>query len=472
MMPAPLHIPIADPGVPGSTKPHMLVQRLVDLSITRGGVTLASGISLDLYAGTYVEIHGANGSGKTSLLRILAQVQPPLCASMLQTLVPAFHFAQGTAFRDELSVATQLALALALYGAAHDAARVAGLLARTGLAAHASEPVGRLSQGQQRRLLLAVMIACGCPLWLIDEPFNALDQQAIALFSDALDAHLRGGGAAVIATHRPLRQVLPELAGFGAGTLLLDGKASHYSPALRCPPSTGSLPASTVSALHDWRALSWVMRREWALVTTRPQDAVWPAVFHWMVVSLFPFGLGSDPALLATVAPGVFWVSALLAILIGAPRFIEADFKHGVLDACGSAGLSLSTLATGKLLASWLLAGVPLALASLPLGLQYGLDAATLAVLFLSLLAGTLSLAALSGLYAALGLMARQAQIVICLLALPVFVPLLIFGAAAVGAVRSGLSPTAPLLVLASIAVVALLALPAATGRVLALAIE
>jgi heme exporter protein B len=474
------------------------------LTLARGHRRLADNVSFALPSGRFIELRGPNGSGKTTLLRALARA-PSAAREPIHWRVASrgFYFGHGSGFRPEIVVRTQLAVSLALYGAAANAARDQALLERFGLSRQANLTVRQLSQGQLRRLMLAVMCASGRKLWLIDEPLNALDGAAIALLQTILLEHFAQGGAVLVATHRTFEQALPALDPYCAGVLLLEAGRSRWqstqettaqsaqqstpqstdpfaspsfdattdaSPAGRSPTETSLQPQPVPlgeNTRSNWQQLRWTLNRERVLALARPQDLAWPSVFHWMVVTLFPFALGSDPMLLERAAGGVFWISALLASLMGAARLFEADFEHGMLADCQHAGLSLAWLVFGKILAGCLLIGLPLGLASIPLGLLFGVRDSGLWILGGSLCLGTVSLIAGSCLFATLGLMARQAQLVICLLAIPIFVPLLIFGTA----VLTG-DAIAPVLTLASLALLALLSVPPIAARVLTLALE
>ena len=443
---------------------------VIALPLSRGKRALAKAITFEVPVGSYVELQGPNGSGKTSLLRTLAYPTALLDPRIHRPdVADVFYFGQTSGFRPELGVSAQLALSLTLYGAPTNSRRDQALLEQFGLARLSTHRVRQLSQGQVRRLMLAVMTASGRRLWLIDEPLNALDQDAIALFESALAEHFSRGGAAVVATHRPIHLALPALSPCCAGILRLGPNSPRLEAATDQAIRSKPVPVSAEAPIgrDGWQQLLWVLRRERLLALARPQDLAWPSVFHWMVVTLFPFGLGSDPELLGRAAGGVFWISALLAVLIGATRFFDADFEHGALNDCQTAGLSLTWLVTGKILAGGLLIGLPLALSSMPLALLFGVPNHLLPILGGSLWLGVVSLVAGSCLFAALGLMARQAQVVICLLAIPVFVPLLIFGTA----VLNG-DITAPLLTLSSLALLSLVTVPIVTARVLALALE
>lgn len=452
------------------------VLELVEVPVFRGGQLLLKDVSFSLQSGRYLELQGQNGSGKTSLLRTMARIQPFSAISSSGAILQdaahtIFYFGHQSGLRPELRVEEQLALSLQMYGVILDAASSKALLKSVGLLHQVDARIRQLSHGQVRRLMLAVMARSGRTVWLIDEPLNALDVQAIAILKDVLLEHFKSGGSAVVATHRSMDDAIPEIFSYSMGKLRIEG-----TQAVLLPAPDGTLPqqppSADRSAVSGLPALAWILRRELTLMAARPQDIVWPSIFHWMVVTLFPFGLGAEPELLTRAAGGVFWVSALLATLIGATRFFDADFEHGVLNEVKTAGVSLPLLAFGKIIAGWLFVGLPLSLASLPLGLLYGLSGNTLGILFASLALGSISLAAFSCLFAALGLMARQAQIVICLLAFPVFVPLLIFGSAAITGAQTGVGVVSPLIVLGNLALLSVIALPVVTGHVLSLAVE
>ncbi|MCF8191259.1 MAG: heme exporter protein CcmB [Burkholderiales bacterium] len=446
--------------------------RLAGVRLERGSTTLAESVSFDMPNGRYIELAGPNGSGKSTLLRTLAGLQPRVSLhSRWPEPGEVFLFEQNPALRVEPTAAAHLDWALEPLGIRLSPAERSIALQRVGLERSAGKRVGQLSEGQRRRLVLALMSASQRRVWLVDEPINALDASGIQLFLELLREHLASGGIAVIATHRPLTELAPDLEPLCQAQVRLSGRAASVTQ--REPEGAGA-PLQTGAFRHSVCAhpLAWALRREIALAMASPRELVWPGVFHWMILSLIPFGVGTDPQQLARIAPGMIWVSALLVTLLSSSRHLEADFRSGILSQLAAGGFPLGSLVAGKALAHWLLFGLPMALYSIPLALVYNLDATGIGALALSLAAGTLALGALTLLFGALGLMARQAQVLVSLMSFPVFVPVLVFGVTTVSAAQAGQALDGPLLTLAGVSVLALLLVPVAARRVLDLAIE
>lgn len=168
-----------------------------DLAVARGGVRLLEGVSLALPPGRAMVLRGPNGIGKTTLLRTVAGLQPPLAGAVRaapETLVYAGH-ADG--IKATLSVAENLGFWARVFGRS-DISRALDAFA---LGPLADRPAGMLSAGQKRRLGLARLLVTGRLVWLLDEPTVSLDRDAVAMFADAVAAHLAAGGAALLATH-------------------------------------------------------------------------------------------------------------------------------------------------------------------------------------------------------------------------------------------------------------------------------
>ena len=173
------------------------------LACERGGRVLFRALDLALAPGEAALVTGPNGAGKSSLLRLLAGLLPPAAGTVAWTDgdEPDFHYVgHGDAVKPALTVSQNLAFWVRLAGRGS----VASGLEAVGLAALADLPARLLSAGQRRRLGLSRLFAAPAPLWLLDEPTAGLDNAAAAAFGRGLEAHLAGGGAAVIATHVPL----------------------------------------------------------------------------------------------------------------------------------------------------------------------------------------------------------------------------------------------------------------------------
>ena len=157
--------------------------------------------------------------------------------------------------------------------------------------------------------------------------------------------------------------------------------------------------------------------------------------FYLIIVALMPLGLGPDLALLSRIAPGILWIGLMLAALLSLPRMLETDEEDGALEILATGPLPMEAIAAAKALAHWLTTGVPLSLVALPLALMLNLDLAAYPVLAASLLTGTPAISFLGVIGAALTLKARRGGLLIALLILPLYIPTLIFGIAAMAAV-------------------------------------
>ena len=219
-------------------------------------------------------------------------------------------------------------------------------------------------------------------------------------------------------------------------------------------------------------ALSCVIRRDLTLALRRRADVLTACAFFAIVVSLFPLGLGPEPQLLRTVAPGVIWVSALLASLLTLPRLFAGDFADGTLEQMLLSPAPLGVTVAGKIFAHWLAAGLPLVLMSPLLALQYDLGQDTQIVLALSLLAGTPVLSLIGAIGGALTLGLRGGGLLLSLLVLPLYIPVLIIGAGAADTAAAGLDASAHFMLLAALLIVAAVAAPWAAGAALRVAVE
>jgi heme exporter protein B len=221
-----------------------------------------------------------------------------------------------------------------------------------------------------------------------------------------------------------------------------------------------------------FEAFRTVVARDLLLAIRRRSDIFITLFFFVIVVSLFPLGIGPELNTLRLIAPGVVWVAALLASMLALERLFAIDFADGALEQMILAPQPLSLLVLGKVLAHWLVTGLPLVLMAPLLGLQYDLSADALLVLLTSLLLGTPALSLIGAIGAALTLGLRGGGVLVSLLVLPLYIPVLIFGAGAVEATASGLGGQGHLSMLGAILILALLFAPLATSAALRISAE
>lgn len=215
-----------------------------------------------------------------------------------------------------------------------------------------------------------------------------------------------------------------------------------------------------------------VVRRDLLLAWRRRSDVFTTLAFFIIVVSLFPLGVGPEPNLLRTMAPGVLWVAALLATLLSVSRLFAADYADGTLEQMLLSTEPLTLIVLGKVIAYWLVTGLPLVLLAPVLGVQFDLPQGAIGVLCLSLLIGTPALSLLGGVGAGLTLGLRGGGVLLALLILPLYVPVLIFGAGAVSAHAIGQDAAPHLMLLGASLLAALAVSPLATAASLRISME
>ncbi len=215
-----------------------------------------------------------------------------------------------------------------------------------------------------------------------------------------------------------------------------------------------------------------ITARDLKLAMRRQADIVSVLFFFIIVASLFPLGIGPEPQLLKKLAPGVLWVGALLATMLSLPRLFAEDYRDGTLEQLVLAPQPLGLTVIGKVIAHWLVSGLPLALLAPVLGLQFDLDTDALLVLTVSLLIGTPALSGIGAIGAALTLGLRGGGVLVSLLVLPLYIPVLIFGAGAVDATVTGMGAEAHLSILGALAIAGVFFAPWATAAALRIALE
>jgi heme exporter protein B len=221
-----------------------------------------------------------------------------------------------------------------------------------------------------------------------------------------------------------------------------------------------------------FKAFLTVLKRDLTLAMRRKSDVTSTLFFFVVVVSLFPLAIGPELDTLRMIAPGIVWVAALLASMLALDHMFSVDYQDGSLEQLLLTPQPLTILVTAKIVAHWLITGLPLVLIAPLLGIQYDLSGDAINVLLVTLLAGTPALSLIGAIGAALTLGLRGGGVLVSLLVLPLTIPVLIFGAGAVEASVSGLGGEGHLSMLLAILVVSLLLAPLATAVALRISVE
>ncbi|MBV0912897.1 heme exporter protein CcmB [Anianabacter salinae] len=210
-----------------------------------------------------------------------------------------------------------------------------------------------------------------------------------------------------------------------------------------------------------------LFRRDLALATRAGGGFGLGLAFFLIVVTLVPFGVGSDTGQLAAIAPGILWLGALLSCLLSLDRLFQLDFEDGSLDLLATAPIPLEGVVAVKAAAHWVTTGLPLTLAAPVLGVLLNLSGPGAVWLVISLALGTPALSMIGAFGAALTVGLKRGGLLLSLLVLPLYIPTLIFGAEAVTRGQQGLSATTPLALMAAVTLGALALLPFAAAAAL-----
>ncbi|EHI8787379.1 cytochrome c biogenesis heme-transporting ATPase CcmA [Salmonella enterica] len=348
-----------------------------DLYCERDERTLFRGLSFTVEAGEWVQVTGGNGAGKTTLLRLLTGLARPDGGEVywqgepLRRVRDSFH-------RSLLWIGHQPGIKTRLTARENlhffhpgDGARLPEALAQAGLAGFEDVPVAQLSAGQQRRVALARLWLTRAALWVLDEPFTAIDVNGVARLTRRMAAHTAQGGMVILTTHQPL-------------------------------------PGAA--------------------------DIAGPLWFFLMVITLFPLSVGPQPQLLARIAPGIIQVAALLASLLALERLFRDDLQDGSLEQLMLLPVPLPAVVLAKVLAHWAVTGLPLMMLSPLVALLLGMDVYGWKIMALTLLLGTPALGFLAAPGVALTAGLRRGGVLLGILVLPLSVPVLIFATAAMDA--------------------------------------
>lgn len=220
------------------------------------------------------------------------------------------------------------------------------------------------------------------------------------------------------------------------------------------------------------RALTIILCRDLHLAVRQGGDTVTILMFFVLTVILFPFGVGPEPNILARIASGVIWVTALLASMLSLERMFHADYEDGSLDLLVLSPVPPGALVLVKCLAHWLTTGLPLIIVAPVLAVLLNMDADGFAALMATMALGTPTLTLIGAIGAALTLGARKGGVLMSLLVLPLYIPVLIFGVAAIDAAVVGLGARPHLMILAGLLLGTLVLAPLAAAAALRQALE
>ena len=221
-----------------------------------------------------------------------------------------------------------------------------------------------------------------------------------------------------------------------------------------------------------WQAFIAIIRRDLVLAFRRRAEMLNPILFFIIVVTLFPLGVGAQPQLLQTIAPGIIWVSALLAAMLSLDGLFRSDFDDGSLEQILLSPHPTSILILGKIIAHWLVTGLPLILVAPLLAEFLGMHSDALIVLLKTLLLGTPVLSLVGAIGVALTVGLRRGGMILSLLVLPLYVPVLIFASNAVEMASGGLPVDAQINILLAMLCLALVLAPLPASAALKMSVS
>ncbi|MDD5275882.1 MAG: heme exporter protein CcmB [Methylovulum sp.] len=215
-----------------------------------------------------------------------------------------------------------------------------------------------------------------------------------------------------------------------------------------------------------------IIRRDLLLALRKRSEIANPLLFFVLVITLFPLGIGARPQLLQAIAPGIIWVSALLAAMLSLDSLFRSDFDDGSLEQIVLSPHPTSVLVLAKIIAHWLVTGLPLLLMAPLLAVFLGMPQSAIGMLLLTLLLGTPVLSLIGAIGVALTVGLRRGGMLLSLLVLPLYVPVLIFAGNAVEMASNGLPVTAQINILMAILLMSLALAPWPTAAALKMSIS
>ncbi|EEW39610.1 heme exporter protein CcmB [Klebsiella pneumoniae subsp. rhinoscleromatis ATCC 13884] len=407
---------------------------------------LFAALTLSLAAGELLQVAGDNGAGKTSLLRILCGLARPESGVVswqgqpLAKVRESFHRQLlWLGHKPGVNAALTADENLRFFFPASRLQQRESALAAVGLAGYEDLPLSQLSAGQQRRVALTRLWLTDAPLWILDGPRR----------------HGDGNPDPSPGAARP------------AGGM----RHPHHPPAAA---AAGLSVAHPAPRRRRWRRamMRALLARELRLAWRSGAEILNPLWFFLIVITLFPFGVGAAPQLLAQIAPGVVWVVALLAALLVMDRLFRDDWQDGSLEQLMLLPTPLVAVVLVKVVAHWMMSGLPLLIVSPLAALLLGMSLHDAGVLALTLLLGTPTLSFLGAVGVGLTVGLKRGGVLLSLLVLPLAVPLLIFATAACQAAAAGLPVSGYLAMLAAFLTASATLCPFATAAALRLTVR
>jgi heme exporter protein B len=227
-----------------------------------------------------------------------------------------------------------------------------------------------------------------------------------------------------------------------------------------------------MSTLSLTSAFNLLLKRDLVLAYRRRAELVNPMLFFVLVTAMFPLGIGNDPKLIEAVGPGVVWVAALLASLLSLDSMFRSDFEDGSLEQYMLSAHPISILVLAKILAHWLVTGLPLFIVAPLLAILLNIPGSAVPTLMLTLLLGTPVLSLIGSVGVALTVGLRRGGVILSLLVLPLYVPVLIFATDAVKTTIAGIPTTAQISILSAMLVGSLVLAPLATAASLRISLS
>lgn len=215
-----------------------------------------------------------------------------------------------------------------------------------------------------------------------------------------------------------------------------------------------------------------ILQRDLILAIRHRAELMNPVLFFVLVVILFPLGIGAEISILAKIAPGVIWIAALLSALLSLDRIFRTDMEDGSLEQMLISAQPMSLLILAKIIAHWMITGLPVVLVGPLLALFLGLSMDGIEALFYTLLVGTPILSAIGSVGVALTVGLRRGGVILSLLVLPLYVPVLIFASQAVDAAAAGFPTVAPIAMLSALLLLSLSLTPWAASSALKMSVS